>query len=135
MESMRSERHKKINKWMSTINKLFASADGNGELLRGTSSREQVGLALYFFSTCILINRPCRSRPGLRQNSNIRFLGVGSETIRPSLASALHFYSLPSCRTSLMRNGSIQYRLGGRCYISSCKRQPFLSISPWAPCL
>jgi len=82
---------KKLNRWVSTINALFAFADGDGELLRGPSSREKTSLALHFYSTCILINRPCLSRPGLREHGGVRFprSRFGNDTALTCVRSAL----------------------------------------------
>ncbi|EYE96331.1 fungal specific transcription factor domain-containing protein [Aspergillus ruber CBS 135680] len=63
----------KLTQWLSTIHTSFAFADSEGELLQHISTREQVGLALYYYSTRILINRPCLSRSGLRKNSDFEF--------------------------------------------------------------
>lgn len=81
----------KLNKWVSTIKTLFAFSDNDGELLRGPSSREQASLALHFYSTCILINRPCLSRPGLREHSGIQFprSSFGNDTALTCVRSAL----------------------------------------------
>lgn len=81
----------KLNEWVSTINTSFAFSDNDGELLRGPSSCEQAGLALHFYSTCILINRPCLSRPGLREHSGIRFSRsrFGNDTALTCVRSAL----------------------------------------------
>jgi hypothetical protein len=82
---------KKLGRWVSTINALFAFSDGDGELLGRSSSREKTSLALHFYSTCILINRPCLSRPGLKEHSGIRFSRnrFGNDTALACVRSAL----------------------------------------------
>lgn len=62
-----------LDRWLSSINDKLSFVDENGEVLRPVLSRNQVSLALNFYSTCILLNRPCLSRPGLRERAGIRF--------------------------------------------------------------
>lgn len=62
----------KLDSWVSTLNDELSFVDHNGELLRSVLSPNQIGLALNFYSTSILLNRPCLSRPGLRGRSGIR---------------------------------------------------------------
>lgn len=63
----------KLDNWVLTINDELSFADGNGKLVRPVLSRSQVSLALNFYNTCILLNRPCLSRPGLKERAGIRF--------------------------------------------------------------
>ena len=63
----------KLDSWVSTIDDELSFVDRNGEPLQSVLSRSQIGLALSFYSTSILLNRPCLSRPGLQERSGIRF--------------------------------------------------------------
>ena len=81
----------KLDTWMSTINEEMSFADSNGQLLHSILSQNQVGLALNFYSTRILLNRPCLSRPGFRARSGIRFPRnrFGNDTALACVHSAL----------------------------------------------
>lgn len=82
---------RKLDRWLTTIHDQYAFVDDSGEPLGSISSREQVGLALYFYSTRILLHRPCLSRPGLRERSGIRFprSRFGNDTAVVCIRSAL----------------------------------------------
>lgn len=81
----------KLDRWLTTIHDQFSFIDESGELLKTISSREQVGLALYFYSTRILLHRPCLSRPGIRRRSGIRLprSRFGNDTAVICIRSAL----------------------------------------------
>lgn len=81
----------KLDRWLTTIHDQYAFVDESGGPLRSISSREQAGLALYFYSTRILLHRPCLSRPGFRERSGIRFprSRFGNDTAVICIRSAL----------------------------------------------
>ena len=81
----------RLDRWLTTIHGQYAFVDKSGKLLRSISSREQVGLALYFYSTRILLNRPCLSRPGVGERGGIRFSRsrFGNDTAVICIQSAL----------------------------------------------
>ena len=64
----------KLDRWLTTIYNQYTFVDDSGKLLESVSLWEQVGLALYFYSICILLHHPCLSHPGLRDCSSIQFL-------------------------------------------------------------
>lgn len=49
----------KLDSWLSTINEGMSFADGDGKLFHSILSQQKVGLALNFYSTRTLVNRPC----------------------------------------------------------------------------
>ena len=49
----------KLDRWLTTIHGQYSFVSESGEPLRSISLREQAGLALYFYSTCILLHCPC----------------------------------------------------------------------------
>lgn len=81
----------KMDRWLTTIHGQYTFLGESGELLRSFSSREQIGLALYFFSTRILLYRPCLSRHGIKEHSGIRFprSRFGNDTAVTCIRSAL----------------------------------------------
>lgn len=62
----------KLTQWLSTIHTSFAFIDGEGKVLQHLSTQGQVSLALYYYSTRILINRPCLPQSGLQENSDFQ---------------------------------------------------------------
>lgn len=61
---------KKLDCWLSTINNEL-KFHNNGH--RASLSRDQVHLAMRYYSTCISLNRPCLSRPFPPKRNAIRF--------------------------------------------------------------
>lgn len=86
----------KLDSWLSTIHDHFSFIDESGKLIKTISSREQIGLALYFYSTCILLHRPCLSRPGIRGRSGIRLprSRFGNNTAVICIRSALSLLNI-----------------------------------------
>lgn len=81
----------KLDSWLSTINEGMSFANGDGKLFHSMLSRDQVGLALHYYSTRILLNRPCLSRPGFKEHSGIRIPRnrFGKDTALACVRSAL----------------------------------------------
>lgn len=81
----------KLDSWLSTINGAMKFADGDGKVIHSTLSQDQVSLALHYYSTRILLNRPCLSRPGFRERSGIRIPRnrFGNDTALNCVRSAL----------------------------------------------
>jgi hypothetical protein len=81
---------RKLNSWLSNLNSQLAFTDTEGRL-RSNLSREQVSLALFYYSTCIILNRPCLNRPGFQKDSSVRFprSRFGNNAARACLRSSL----------------------------------------------
>ena len=107
----------KMDRWLTTIHGQYTFLGESGELLRSFSSREQIGLALYFFSTRILLYRPCLSRPGIKEHSGIRFPRSRFGMILLYSASDLRFPFWMSFQMSPVNIGFTKCHHGGLHFI------------------
>lgn len=62
----------KMDNWVSVLHPSFCFEDSRGNLLPSIESPMQVSLALTYYSTRIILNRPCLNRPALERKSGLR---------------------------------------------------------------
>ncbi|KAL5043086.1 hypothetical protein BDW71DRAFT_130046 [Aspergillus fruticulosus] len=84
--------------WVSNLHPAFTFTDKEdiNELSLSKDSRVQVTLALSYYSSQIILSRPCLTRPDLREGTNIRFprSRFGNDTARTCIHSALLLISV-----------------------------------------
>ncbi|KAL4757081.1 Zn(II)2Cys6 transcription factor [Aspergillus foveolatus] len=80
-----------LQSWVSNLHPAFAFTDKDKEPSLSRDSRAQVGLALSYYSSQIILSRPCLTRPDLKEGTNIRFARsrFGNNTARTCVHSAL----------------------------------------------
>ncbi|KAL4747047.1 fungal-specific transcription factor domain-containing protein [Aspergillus terricola var. indicus] len=87
-----------LQSWASNLHPDFAFIDKSKENEPSLSrdSRAQVGLALSYYSSQIILSRPCLTRPDIREGTNIRFprSRFGNNTARTCVNSALALISI-----------------------------------------
>ncbi|RDW64372.1 Zn(II)2Cys6 transcription factor [Aspergillus mulundensis] len=87
----------RLQSWLSNLRPPFAFADPeNNELNISRDSRVQVTLALSFYSSQIILSRPCLTRPGMKEGTNIRFprSRFGNDTARTCVHSAISLITI-----------------------------------------
>lgn len=63
---------RKLDLWLSGLNPSLAFEDQNAKLFSNGKSRYQISLALSYYSTRVLLHRPCLTRPVASQESGLR---------------------------------------------------------------
>ncbi|PYH41048.1 fungal specific transcription factor domain-containing protein [Aspergillus saccharolyticus JOP 1030-1] len=61
-----------LGDWRSSLQSSFEFTDRNGRLKLAEPCPEQIALALAFYSSQIIINRPCLTRPGIQKVTETR---------------------------------------------------------------
>ncbi|KAL4946963.1 fungal-specific transcription factor domain-containing protein [Aspergillus filifer] len=81
----------KLYTWMSNLEPPFAFTNEDGTLNIDRTSKSQVSLALEFYSSQIILARPCLTRPDLKAGTNIRFprSRFGNDTAKTCVHSAM----------------------------------------------
>ncbi|KAL4935387.1 hypothetical protein BDV06DRAFT_207135 [Aspergillus oleicola] len=90
-------RHReKLYTWLSNLKPPFAFTNENGELHLDRNSKSQVSLALEFYSSQIILARPCLTRPDLKAGTDIRFprSRFGNDTAKTCVHSAMALLSV-----------------------------------------
>ncbi|KAL4993194.1 fungal-specific transcription factor domain-containing protein [Aspergillus recurvatus] len=64
---------KKLYTWLNALQTPFAFTNKNGELDLDRNSKVQVSLALEYYSSQIILARPCLTRPDIKEGTSIRF--------------------------------------------------------------
>ena len=72
IESRISVYNKRLDHWVSRLNAAFHFQDNHGNLLSTVESPFQISLALSYYSTRIILNRPCLNRPAFEKASGTR---------------------------------------------------------------
>ncbi|KAL6232408.1 hypothetical protein BDW75DRAFT_247192 [Aspergillus navahoensis] len=88
----------RLQSWVSNLHPAFAFTDKENvnELSLSKDSRAQVTLALSYYSSQIILSRPCLTRPDFKEGTNIRFprSRFGNDTARTCIHSALSLISV-----------------------------------------
>ncbi|KAL4808586.1 fungal-specific transcription factor domain-containing protein [Aspergillus unguis] len=63
----------KLKTWVSNLQAPFAFTDGKGQLSVSRDNSAQVSLAMAYYSSQIILSRPCLTRPDIEEGTNIRF--------------------------------------------------------------
>ncbi|KAL4901116.1 hypothetical protein BDW74DRAFT_187966 [Aspergillus multicolor] len=88
----------RLQSWLSNLRPPFAFADtsNNNKLRISRDSRTQVTLALSYYSSQIILSRPCLTRPDMKEGTNIRFprSRFGNDTARTCVHSALSLIAI-----------------------------------------
>ncbi|KAL4790452.1 fungal-specific transcription factor domain-containing protein [Aspergillus venezuelensis] len=81
----------KLYTWLSNLKPPFAFTNEDGQLDLDRTSKSQVSLALEFYSSQIILARPCLTRPDLKAGTNIRFprSRFGNDTAKTCVHSAM----------------------------------------------
>lgn len=72
IESRISLYNKRMDRWVSRLNAAFHFEDNHGNLLSTIESPFQISLALSYYSTRIVLNRPCLNRPAFEKATGAR---------------------------------------------------------------
>jgi hypothetical protein len=85
-----------LQSWVSNLHPAFAFTDKDKMPSLSRDSRAQVSLALSYYSSQIILSRPCLTRPDLKEGTNIRFprSRFGNNTARTCVHSALSLISV-----------------------------------------
>ncbi|KAL4814374.1 fungal-specific transcription factor domain-containing protein, partial [Aspergillus spinulosporus] len=85
-----------LQSWVSNLHPALAFTDKDKEASVSRDSRAQVSLALSYYSSQIILSRPCLTRPDLKEGTNIRFprSRFGNDTARTCVHSALSLISV-----------------------------------------
>jgi hypothetical protein len=83
---------KRLQTWLAHLQEPFAFTDK--EVAR--DSREQVSLAMAYYSAQIILSRPCLTRPDMKEGTNIRFprSRFGNDTAKTCVHSAAALISI-----------------------------------------
>ncbi|KAL4973590.1 fungal-specific transcription factor domain-containing protein [Aspergillus desertorum] len=88
----------KLKLWVTNLHPTFAFTDkeNDNEPRVSRDSCTQVSLALSYYSSQIILSRPCLTRPNLREGTNVRFQRsrFGNDTARTCVHSALSLISV-----------------------------------------
>lgn len=93
----------KLQTWLSTLPPPFAFTDDSNHQDFCPDNPYQVSLALTYYSSQILLSRPCLTRPETKEGTNIRFprSRFGNDTAKTCVQSALSLISvLPETPTT-----------------------------------
>jgi hypothetical protein len=87
---------KKLHTWLAHLQEPFAFTDNNNKLEVARDSREQVSLAMAYYSAQIILSRPCLTRPDMKEGTNIRFprSRFGNDTAKTCIHSAAALISI-----------------------------------------
>ncbi|KAL4869871.1 hypothetical protein BDV12DRAFT_166994 [Aspergillus spectabilis] len=90
-QSSISHYEEKLKTWLSNLQPPFAFTDNDNKPEIERDSRGQVSLALSYYSSKIILSRPCLTRPDFKEGSNIRFSRsrFGNDTAKTCVDSAL----------------------------------------------
>ncbi|KAL4925535.1 Zn(II)2Cys6 transcription factor [Aspergillus undulatus] len=82
---------KNLDRWLSNLQAPFAFTNKEGELNLDRNSKVQVSLALEFYSSQIILARPCLTRSDMKAGTNIRFprSRFGNDTAKICVHSAM----------------------------------------------
>ncbi|KAL5334164.1 hypothetical protein BJX70DRAFT_378997 [Aspergillus crustosus] len=93
-----SHHQEKLKTWLSTLQPPFAFTDQSNNLNISHDSRAQVSLALSYYSSQIILSRPCLTSPDMKDpaTSSIRFprSRFGNDTAKTCVDSALSLLSV-----------------------------------------
>jgi hypothetical protein len=67
IENRISVYNKRMDHWVSRLNPAFHFQDNHGNLLHTIESAFQISLAMSYYSTRIILNRPCLNRPAFEK--------------------------------------------------------------------
>ncbi|BCS21483.1 fungal specific transcription factor domain-containing protein [Aspergillus puulaauensis] len=86
----------KLQTWLSNLHPSFAFTNSHDTPVLSHNNRYQVSLALAYYSSQIIISRPCLTRPDMKEGTNIRFprSRFGNDTARTCVHSALSLISI-----------------------------------------
>ncbi|KAL4879248.1 hypothetical protein BJY04DRAFT_229179 [Aspergillus karnatakaensis] len=86
----------KLQTWVASLQAPFSFTDKNNKLTVTRECRGQVSLALYYYSSQIILSRPCLTRPDVQEGSTIRFprSRFGDDTARTCVDSAMGMISV-----------------------------------------
>ncbi|PYH86493.1 hypothetical protein BO82DRAFT_325641 [Aspergillus uvarum CBS 121591] len=62
-----------LRDWLSSLQPCFQFCDSNGRLKMTTPCPERIALALAFYSSQIILNRPCLTRPDMKEGTRTRY--------------------------------------------------------------
>lgn len=86
----------KLQTWLSNLQPPFAFTDNSNCRNLSPDNRYQVSLALTYYSSQIILSRPCLTRPDMKEGTNIRFprSRFGNDTAKTCVQSALSLISI-----------------------------------------
>ncbi|KAL4780658.1 fungal-specific transcription factor domain-containing protein [Aspergillus varians] len=86
----------KLQTWLSTLQPPFAFTDNGSQPAVERNSHGQVSLALAYYSSQIILSRPCLTSPDRKEGTNIRFprSRFGNDTAKTCVHSALALISV-----------------------------------------
>jgi hypothetical protein len=86
----------KLDDWLSSIVPPFRFTDDRGRKFPSLDSPYQISLALHFYSTRIVLGRPCLNRPGINTDTGIKYprSQFDNDTTLICLQSALDLISI-----------------------------------------
>lgn len=86
----------KLDDWLTSIVPPFRFADENGRKLPHLHSFYQISLALHYYSTHIVLSRPCLTRPGINNDTGVTYprSQFGNDITLICLRSALDLISI-----------------------------------------
>ncbi|CEL04975.1 hypothetical protein ASPCAL06097 [Aspergillus calidoustus] len=87
---------KRLQTWLAHLQQPFAFTDQETVPEVARDSREQVSLAMAYYSAQIILSRPCLTRPDMREGTNIRFprSRFGNDTAKTCVHSAVALISI-----------------------------------------
>ncbi|KAJ0426756.1 fungal-specific transcription factor domain-containing protein [Aspergillus carlsbadensis] len=87
---------KKLHTWLVHLQKPFAFIDYENGVEVARDCREQVSLAMAYYSAQIVLSRPCLTRPDVKEGTNIRFprSRFGNDTAKMCVHSAVALISI-----------------------------------------
>ncbi|KAL3444586.1 fungal-specific transcription factor domain-containing protein [Aspergillus insuetus] len=87
---------KKLHTWLAHLQEPFAFTDNDNKPEVARDSREQVSLAMAYYSAQIILSRPCLTRPDMKEGTNIRFprSRFGNDTAKTCVHSAAALISI-----------------------------------------
>ncbi|RAK73373.1 uncharacterized protein BO72DRAFT_451743 [Aspergillus fijiensis CBS 313.89] len=62
-----------LRDWLSSLQPCFQFSDSNGRLKLTAPCPERIALALAFYSSQIILNRPCLTRPDMKEGTQTRY--------------------------------------------------------------
>lgn len=86
----------KLQTWLSNLHPSYSFTNSHDTPTLSHDNRYQVSLALAYYSSQIILSRPCLTRPDMKEGSNIHFTRsrFGNDTARTCVQSALSLISI-----------------------------------------
>ncbi len=86
----------KLQTWLSNLHPFFAFTNSHDTPALSNDNRYQVSLALAYYSSQIILSRPCLTRTDMKEGTNIRFprSRFGNDTAKTCVQSALSLISI-----------------------------------------